>query len=215
MIVTGRSSNGFDLIEHSWTIIDASRTYKWTIIGWFSQKCSKFTKLCHIRSFSNIAVDWFSKVVWINTTLTLSSLSDLLSKVKLFWGFSKNKKCRTNVMITWHGLYLLSQRERGISINLPIGPYITYVISRGRIRLLLKRIFPTISNSYIGSSKRAGEERSEAQNQLNFCPFEMQCNALQCTGGAGAEGYYWQSKNCTGNRSKGEDTHLCWPQKDW
>ena len=136
-------------------------------------------------------------------------------KWSFFEDFQKKWKVQKNVMITWHGLYLLSQRERGISINLPIGPYITYVISRGRIRLLLKRTFPTISNSYIGSSKRAGEERSEAQNQLNFCPFEMQCNALQCTGGAGAEGYYWQSKNCTGNRSKGEDTHLCWPQKDW
>ena len=56
-----------------------------------------------------------------------------------------------------------------------------------------KRI--SISNSNINSPKgheRKGQKPFLAQNQLNFCPFEMQ----QCTGGAGGAGGYWQSKNC-------------------
>ena len=83
-----------------------------------------------------------------------------------------------HVMTTRDGLYL--RRGRGSiykssSSTVPIGPYITYGLSRGRILLKKKIIFQPIFNSYIGFGK--GHER-KGQKPIKFLPFRGE----ECTG---------------------------------
>ena len=93
-----------------------------------------------------------------------------------------------HVMTTRDGFYLQRERReiyKSSSSTVPIGPYITDGLSRGRIFSVEKHFdqFSILTSALEkGNGMTNGQKPFLAQNQLNFCPFEMQqCIALQCT----------------------------------